>query len=164
MKTVLLFLTLFTTLNFQNLKVGFFRHDFDKTTYYHVLKKGSIKEINNQISVIDSSSLNNKDAFKGALLMKKAGLAGVPKQKLDYFKSGRIKLETALKEDSSNVEYHFLRLIIQEHAPKAVKYNNQLQEDADFIKKNFKGLPAEVQKIVINYSQTSKYLEPGDFN
>jgi IMP dehydrogenase len=32
------------------------------------------------------------------------------------------------------------------------------------IKKNFKDLPAEVQKIVIDYSQTSKYLEPGDFN
>ncbi len=136
---------------------------FDKTSYYQVLKKGTVKEINDQLLLIDASSLKNKDAFKGALLMKKAGLVNVPKQKLDFFKSGRIKLETEIKHDSLNVEYHFLRLMIQEHAPKIVKYNKNIEEDAAFIKKNYKELSPDVQKIVIDYSQTSKVLKPKDF-
>ena len=108
---------------------------FDKTTYYKILKSGSIEEINNEISLINTSSLKDKDAFKGALMMKKAGLLKVPKEKLDNFKKGATKLETVLRDDTSNVEYRFLRLIIQEHAPKVVKYNKKFQKMQLLLKK-----------------------------
>jgi hypothetical protein len=137
---------------------------FSKTVYYQTLKKGSLKEINDQLAVIDAASFNNKAAFKGALLMRKAGVVSVPKQKLDFFKSGRIKLETEIKNDSTNTEFRFLRLIIQEHAPKTVKYNSNVNGDVAYIKSNYKNLDAEVQKIVVDYSQSSKYLKPADLN
>lgn len=149
--------------SFQNLKANFFAREFDKTAYYHILKSGSIKEIDDEIAQIESSSINGKGAFVGTLLMKKAGLVKVPKQKLDAFKSGRIKFEQVYRNDTSNVEYHFLRLIIQEHAPKIVKYSNNISGDADFIKKNYRTLSSDVQKILIDYSQTSKALKPQDF-
>ena len=138
-------------------------NSFDKVAYYTVLKSGTITEINNQIALINASSLTGKDAFIGALLMKKADLLKVPKQKLDAFKSGRIKFETAFRADTANIEYRFLRLIIQEHAPKIVKYNKEIGEDAAVIKKNYKQLSADVKKILIDYSQTSKALKPQDF-
>jgi len=136
---------------------------FDKTVYYQILKSGSITEINNEISLIDASSLQNKDAFTGALMMKKAGLLKVPKEKLSNFKKGATKLETVLRADTSNVEYRFLRLIIQEHAPKVVKYSKNISEDAAFIKTNYKNLSPDVRKILIDYSQNSKALKPQDF-
>ena len=162
MKAALLVL-LFAAVGFKNTNAGSLIQIFDKASYYKILKSGTAKEIDNEISKIDASALADKEAFKGALLMRKAGLVDVPKKKLDYFKSGRIKLETVLRDDSNNAEYRFLRLIIQEHAPKVVKYNGQLQEDAAFIKKNYKTLSPDIQKIVIDYSQTSKFLKPQDF-
>lgn len=163
MKSALFVFILILIGSFQNLKAGFIVKNFDKATYYNILKSGSLEEINDEISLIESSSANGKDAFIGTLLMKKAGLLKVPKQKLDAFKSGRIKFEQVYRADTSNVEYHFLRLIIQEHAPKIVKYSNDINEDAAFIKKNYKVLSPDVQKILIDYSQTSKALKPQDF-
>jgi hypothetical protein len=161
MKATLLIL-LFAIAGFKNTNAGIFQQ-FDKISYYTILKNGSITEINNEISLIDASSLKNKDAFIGALMMKKAGLLKVPKEKLSNFKKGATKLETVLRSDTSNVEYRFLRLIIQEHAPKIVKYNKNVSEDAAFIKKHYKELSPEVQKILIDYSQTSKALKPQDY-
>lgn len=137
--------------------------EFDKTDFYTVLKSGTISQIDEELSKIDASSVKDKDAFKGALLMKKAALLKVPKEKVDNFKKGATKLETVINTDSSNVEYRFLRLIIQEHAPKVVKYNSKIATDAAFIKKNYKHLSSDVQKILIDYSQTSKALKPEDF-
>jgi hypothetical protein len=164
MKAGFLIFFLVTAITNQNVKADYYLQQFDKVAYYHILKSGSIADINNEISLIDASSLDDKDAFTGALLMKKAGLLKVPKEKLDNFKKGRIKLETALRDDSSNAEYHFLRLIIQEHAPKVVKYRSEINADAEYIKTNFKNLSPQVQKIVIDYSQTSKWFKPEDFN
>ncbi|HEX5150380.1 MAG TPA: hypothetical protein VFW07_02965 [Parafilimonas sp.] len=157
------FVLLFAVVGIKNTNANSLAQDFDKASYYKILKSGTAKEIDNELSKIEACTLGDKEAFKGALLMKKAGLVDIPKKKLDYFKSGRIKLETVLRDDSTNAEYRFLRLIIQEHAPKIVKYSSQLREDAAFIKKNYKTLSPDIQKIVIDYSQTSKFLKPQDF-
>lgn len=162
MKAITLVL-LFAATAFKNVKAHELLQQFDKTSYYQILKTGSTAEINNEITLIDASSLKNKDAFIGALMMKKAGLLKVPKEKLDNFKKGATKLETVLRADTSIVEYRFLRLIIQEHAPKVVKYNKNISEDAAFIKKNYKQLSPDIQKILIDYSKTSKALKPQDF-
>ncbi len=140
-----------------------FKQDFDRLAFYNVIKEGSIDDINKELLVIDASSIPEKDAYKGTLLMKKAGLVKRPKDKLSFFKEGRIKLETELHNNSSNAEYHFLRLIIQEHAPKITKYRAQLQDDAEYIRKNYKSLSAAVQQVVTDYSKTSKILHATDF-
>jgi len=163
MKGVLFVLLFAAVVGITNINAGSLTQDFDKASYYKILKSGTPKEIDYEISIIDASTLTDKEAFKGALLMRKAGLVDIPKKKLDYFKSGRIKLETVLRNDSANAEYRFLRLIIQEHAPKIVKYSSQIQDDAAFIKKNYKTLSPDIQKIVIDYSHTSKSLKPQDF-
>lgn len=137
--------------------------EFDRKEFYRILKSGTISEINDEIALLQSSGLVDKDAFEGTLLMKKAGLADKPKDKLNFFKSGRIKLETAINNDSGKVEYRFMRLIIQEHAPKAVKYQAQITSDSAYIKENFKTAQPELQQVIVDYSKNSKALQQKDF-
>ena len=71
-------------------------------------------------------------------------------------------METTLMADSSRTELRFLRLSIEEHAPKVVKYRTDLTRDKLFIQQHFKSLSPVVQKAIIDYSKTSKILKPGD--
>ncbi|MEO7766486.1 MAG: hypothetical protein ABIS01_03630, partial [Ferruginibacter sp.] len=103
-----------------------------------------------------------KRAYEGALMMKKAGLIAKPKDKLATFREGRSTLEAAIKNDEGNVEYRFLRLIIQENAPKIVKYRQNLKNDSELVISSFKKLPLAVQQAIRDYSKKSSLLKIGD--
>jgi hypothetical protein len=137
--------------------------NFDKSVFYAVMASGKIREVNDELLLLNSVSINEKEAYEGALMMRKGGLEKVPAEKLKFFKKGRIKLETALLKDSNNGEYHFLRLTIQENAPKIVKYHSELDTDKQQIKKSFKNLSSVVQQAILDYSKNSKILHPKDF-
>jgi hypothetical protein len=136
--------------------------EFAKSALYMVLVSGNVDRINAELAVITTVSIKEKEAYQGALLMKKAGLVSRPADKLKFFKLGRIKLETALLKDSSNGEYHFLRLAVQEHAPRIVKYYTDQEKDVQSIRHTFKTLSPPVQQAIIDYSKTSKILHPED--
>jgi len=137
--------------------------DFDKPAFYNVLAYGNVDKVTAELTLIEASSIREKEAYAGVLLMKKAGLVSKPAEKLRLFKTGRIRLETALARDSTNGEYHFLRLIIQEHAPKIVKYSADLEKDSKIIHHTFKSLTPAAKQAIIDYSQHSKVLRPEDF-
>ncbi|HEY8929844.1 MAG TPA: hypothetical protein VIM55_11670 [Mucilaginibacter sp.] len=136
---------------------------FEKAEFYTVMDSGDLAAIENQISIVEASSTPNKEGYEGALLMRKAGKLTVPAQKLKYFKRGRIQFETALQADKDNTEYHFLRLAIEEHAPKIVKYHSDIETDKAIIIKNFKNLSPAVQHAITDYAKKSKVLKPEDF-
>lgn len=132
----------------------------DKKDIYSALSSDKEEIINSQLSLLKSATIPEKDAYEGALLMKKAGVInGTPKEKLALFKKGRAKLEASIAKDSNNVEYRFLRLIIQEHAPKILKYKSDIDDDAKVVSSNFKNFPDFLQKFVLDYSKTSKTLK-----
>lgn len=136
---------------------------FDREAFYAVMASGDLEEINNELILVRSQSIIEKDAYEGALLMRKAGLLKKPEEKLKAFKSGRIKLETVLSDNNENGEYRFLRLTIQEHAPHIVKYYKEQGSDSEYIKAVFKNLSPVIQTAIRNYSKTSKILRPEDF-
>lgn len=136
---------------------------FDKEAYYTAMASGNLDKINAELTTLQSTSIPEKEAYQGALLMRKAGLLGIPAEKLKFFKSGRIKLESSLLKDSANGEYRFLRLTIQEHAPKIVRYNLDLEKDSRYLRQIFKTLSPVVQQAIINYSKNSRILRPEDF-
>ncbi|MDP9077424.1 MAG: hypothetical protein M3O71_08390 [Bacteroidota bacterium] len=136
---------------------------FEKAAFYAVMDSGDLDAINKQIEIVQASSNPNKIGYEGALLMRKAGKLQLPSQKLKYFKQGRIKLESALLDDAANTEYHFLRLAIEEHAPKIVKYHNDIENDKVIVQKNFKNLPESVQQAIKDYCKNSKVLHAEDF-
>ena len=136
--------------------------DFDRSFYYATMASGKIEDVNKQLELLHTSTISEKEAYEGALLMRKAGLVKIPAEKLKFFKRGRIKLETVLLTDSSNAEYRFLRLTIQEHAPKIVKYATELEADRQCIIRSFKNISPVVQEAIIAYSRHSKILHPQD--
>ena len=134
--------------------------NFTKSAFYDAMASDNLEEINAQLNIIKGISINEKEAYEGALLMKKAGIVTKAKEKLSLFKSGRLKLEASIKNDSKNTEFYFLRLMIQEHAPKMVNYRNELENDSLFIRSNYKTLSQVVQQAIIEYSKKSKILKP----
>ena len=132
---------------------------FDRSVFYNAMASDNLQEINTQLAIISTSSINEKEAYEGALLMKKAGLVTKAKEKLSLFKAGRLKLEASIKKNSNNTEFVFLRLIIQEHAPKMVKYNADIEKDSLQIRANYKSLPFVVQQAISDYSKKSKVLK-----
>jgi len=136
---------------------------FEKAEFYTVMDSGDLAAIENQLTVVELSSTPYKEGYEGALLMRKADKLAIPLQKLKYFKQGRIKLETAMLADKENTEYHFLRLAIEEHAPKIVKYHSDIEADKAIIIKNFKSLSPAVQNAITDYAKKSKVLKPEDF-
>jgi hypothetical protein len=132
---------------------------FNKSAFYHVIKSGNSEEMDTQINIVKGSLIPEKEAYEGALLMKRSERLTKAKDKLTMFKSGRSKLESSIQNDSENTEYRFLRLIIQEHAPKIVKYRNDMEEDSKLIHTNYKSLSPFLQQQIIDYSKKSKVLK-----
>ncbi len=136
---------------------------FNKAAFYSCMAADSINNVNAQLKIVDASSVPEKLAYSGTLLMKKAGLAKNPADKLGLFKSGHKKLEAAIQKNNSNTEFHFLRLMIQENAPGFLGYKNDMQKDGEIVKESYKDLPEIVQQAVKDYSKKSKILKPADF-
>ena len=131
---------------------------FDKASFYSAMAASNLDAVNKQLLVVNQAPANEREAYEGALLMKKAGLVTKAKEKLSLFKAGRLKLEASIKKDNGNTEFNFLRLIIQEHAPKLVEYRKDIQQDIAVIRSNFKTLPQDVQQAIQDYSKKSKVL------
>jgi len=138
------------------------QNSFTKNDFYQAMAGEDAAAIDRQLDLLKTASVKDKTAFEGALLMKKASLAAGPKKKLDLFKKGHKKLEAVIEKDSVNAEYRFLRLMIQEHAPKILGYRKEMEADKNFIKNNYKKLPPVVQEAVANYSKASGVLKPAD--
>ncbi len=131
---------------------------FDRTALYAAMKASQIDDVVAALTDLQKSNLPDKLAFEGALMMKKAALLSKPKDKLNTFKAGREKLETAIQNNPDNIEYKLLRIMIQENAPKIVRYRNELQKDGDLVNAAYKKLPAAAQLAASDYSKNSKVL------
>ena len=131
---------------------------FDKPAFYSAMAANNLEAVNTQLIIIKAAFITEKDAYEGALLMKKAGMVTKAKEKLSLFKTGRLKLEAAIKKDNENAEFNFLRLIIQEHAPKIVDYRSDIENDISAIRSNYKTLAPAVKQAISDYSKKSKVL------
>jgi hypothetical protein len=136
----------------------------DKAAFYEVMDRGSLDEVEKEIDIVTNSASAEKDGYLGALLMRKADKLKLPAQRLKAFKAGRMKFDPAIAANADNVEFHFLRLAIQEHAPKIVKYNKDIEADKKIVIKGYKNQPPAVQHAIIDYAKKSKVLSVSDFN
>lgn len=128
--------------------------------FYAVIAGNSVEQIDNLLDEIEISGDAWKGAniYKGALYARKAGLVKTPAERLELFKKGRLLIEQEISKDPNNAEFRFIRLIIQEHAPKAVRYQNNITEDAELVISKFDLLSNELKTEVIKYSRTSQFL------
>ena len=135
----------------------------DKASFYSAMASNSMEAVDLALAEVRQTDIPEKTAYEGALLMKKAGLSSKSKEKMKLVKAGHAKLESAIKNDNEVVEYHFIRLMIQENAPKVVRYKGDLKKDAELVTESFKTLAPVVQQAIRDYSKTSSVLNSQDF-
>ena len=140
-----------------------FAQETDRKSFYEALGSNNLNTINKQLAELENVDGKLREAYEGALMMKKAGLLNGVGKKLKEFNAGKEKLENSLQNDPGNTEFRFLRLMIQENAPAILGYSGKLESDHTYLRKNYKTLPSSVQQVVLNYSKTSKILKPSDF-
>src|SRR5690554_7129548 len=97
-------------------------------------------------------------AYKGAVKSLMADFAKKVKEKKEYFKEGVELIESALKTEPNNIEIRYLRLTVQEHAPRFLKYHDNISEDKKIILKNYpsifsKELKALIQEFILKRSE-----------
>lgn len=76
-------------------------------------------------------------AYKGAAIALKARSSKTLKEKKDGFIEGVAYIEYAIKTEPNNIEPRFVRLGIQENTPKLLKYKDAIEDDKQFILKQF---------------------------
>lgn len=134
----------------------------NRSQFYKAMASKSADEVDQQIAVVKQQAGNDKEAYEGALLMKKADLLKAKKDKLKVFKEGREKLERMIAASSKNAEFRFLRLQIQENAPKILGYKKNLEEDKNVIVTAYNGLAEDLKQAIQDYTKQSQILKTAD--
>lgn len=101
-------------------------------------------------------------AYKGAAYGLRAKYELNRQVKKELFSRGAKTIESAVKSAPNNIEIRLIRLIIQENAPKVVKYNSNLAEDKKLILSNFSKQSADVKAVIRAYAKRSKTLTTDD--
>lgn len=145
---------------FNILFIAFLANGINSETFYSVFSGTDINEIDKQISVLEESKLSELHTiYLGALLTKKSNAQKDVKIKIATFKKGAGLIEETIESNPDNIEYRFIRYIIQENAPKILKYNSNLTEDKVFIESNFDKASIFIQKEIKKYSKISTSLK-----
>lgn len=133
---------------------------FSKTEFFKTLESGNQSSITAMEKKVAESTVNDdQKAYYGAILMKTSEYQKTAGDKLKKFKEGKALLEGVIQNNSTNAEYRFLRLMIQENAPKILKYNTNISEDVSLIKTNLSKVSKEIKQAITNYESVSKNLK-----
>ena len=132
----------------------------DRKALYNALASDSKEVVQKQLDgILAAKESSEVKAFKGALQMKSAQFQKTAKDKLNAFNAGKKLLETEIKSNEGNVEYRFLRLLIQENAPKQLKYNGNIEEDAAAIVMGYSKLKESAKTALETYAKKSEALK-----
>ena len=102
-------------------------------------------------------------AYKGATATLKAKHSKGIKQKKSFFKEGVDYLEFSIEKAPKNIEIRCLRLSVQEHSPKILKYKKNIEEDKQFLINNFKKTTDKaIKKFVKDYVLQSSLFDASE--
>lgn len=132
---------------------------FNRTVFYEAYAADSLIAVDNTINLMWDTNFREKQAYIGALLLKKCQLLSNTEDKLSLYLEGRERLEDAIHLDPFNAEYRFLRLTVQENLPHTMGYYKNVEEDAAMVNEKFADLPLEVERAIIRYTPRSKALD-----
>lgn len=133
--------------------------NFSKADFYKAMEKSNSEEVFSLLKKASNPSSDDQKAYYGAIQMKAAEFYTMPNEKLSSFKDGKTLLEATINKNPQSVEYRFLRLLIQENAPKFLGYNKNISSDAQFIKSNYTNAESDVKNAIISYAKKSEALK-----
>lgn len=133
--------------------------NFNITEFYQILSSNDEKLIITSISKLEKNKASSTNkVYLSALYMKQSDFEKDLKTKIEKFKKGAMILEEEISLNTNNVEYRFIRLIIQENSPKILKYNQNIIEDKQMILDNFSKLETQLKSEIEKYAKNSKVL------
>lgn len=117
-------------------------------------------KIDGKLSKVNSEGTPVLLAYKGAVLTLKAKFSKNRKDKKEFFKDGVSLIENAVKADGSNIEIRYIRLSVQENSPRFLGYHKNIEEDKDFILKNYPNISSKgLKEIVKDYVLKSESFD-----
>nr|WP_294859841.1 hypothetical protein [uncultured Fluviicola sp.] len=132
----------------------------DRKAIYNALASDSKEVIQKQLEGIQTIKESSEvKAFKGALQMKASQFQKTAKDKMNLFNVGKKALESEINSNDGNAEYRFLRLLIQENAPKQLKYNGNMDEDVITIVAGYSKLKESTKTAIESYAKKSSALK-----
>jgi hypothetical protein len=153
----LFFITLFVSIvgNAQDLKD--IRSEYPKA----VQNAEITTQLDGELAKVNSSNKPVLLAYKGAVSTLKAKFAKSRSDKKEFFKEGVSLIESAVKADPSNVEIRYIRISVQENSPRFLGYHKNIDEDKEFILKNFKAISStDLKELVKDFILKSEnFLE-----
>lgn len=147
------FFTIMTSVNFAQSQ---------SAKLYEIVASESAEEVMGYLKEVGETRTAKENAQKGVLLMRSAEYEVLPTDKLAAFKEGRELLEASIMEEPDNAEFRFFRLLIQENAPRMLRYSDSIQVDIASIIASYSGLPKDLKNAILAYSKTSKALNSED--
>ena len=132
--------------------------------------KASLSKINAEAFHSKLQSVSNKDdntlvAYKAASLTLMAKYAKGIKNKKIFFREGVFLLESLITKHPKDIELRFIRLTIQENAPKIVKYKKNISEDKSLIINSLNNVKNKALKTYIkSYVLESKAFSDKEKN
>jgi len=142
--------------------VSFFSNAQDlkeiRSLYPQAVESSEItSKIEGKLSSVTSSSKPILKAYKGAVLTLKAKFSKKKSEKKEFFKEGAALIESAVKDDSSNIETRYIRMSVQGNSPKFLGYHKDIEEDKQFILNNYAAISSkELKEIVKDYMAKSE--------
>lgn len=122
-----------------------------------VSNSDSIENFNLLLSRITKNNDAVFIAYKGAGFTLKAKKAKKIKDKKAYFMEGVSQLHLAFSKSPKNIEIRCIRLGVQEHSPKILKYKKNIEEDKQFLISNFSKIKSSsLRKYIRGFILQSK--------
>ena len=116
-------------------------------------------KLDGELASVTSSGKPVLIAYKGAVLTLKAKFSKSKSKKKEFFKQGVALIESAVKAESSNIEIRYIRLGVQENSPKFLGYHKNIEEDKDFILKNFATVSSkELREVIRDFVMKSNFF------
>jgi hypothetical protein len=149
------FLTLiaFLILSFQTLDLGIVRKSYKIAAQ----DKTQLESFSNMVANVTKADDVSLVAYKGASLTLQAKYAKTIKEKKEGFVNGVDYIEYAIEKEPNAIEPRFVRLGIQENAPKILKYRGNIEEDKAFLLKQFQHISSKnLKEHIKDYILQSK--------
>lgn len=113
-------------------------------------------QLNEDLANIKKEDKKTVVAYKGAVLTLMAKFTKTIREKKIFFTEGATLLEYAILEEPNNIEARYIRLGIQENAPKIVGYQKNKKEDKRFILDHYNELSSkELKELIKNFVMLS---------
>ncbi len=106
-------------------------------------------KLDGELAGVSSSSKPVLLAYKGAISTLKAKFAKSINDKKEFFKEGVSLIESAIEAEPSNIEIRYVRMSVQENSPKFLGYYKNIEEDKQFILKNYANVTSNELKDTI---------------